>query len=42
MVDRIHEAVGAKGIAKLWRELSTTFGSVRIGEVDNREISKIH
>jgi len=42
VVDCVDEAVGAKGIAKLWCELSATLGSVRFGQVDDREISKIH
>ena len=42
MVDCVDEAVGAKGITKLWCELSTPFGSVRFGQVNDREISEIH
>jgi hypothetical protein len=36
MVDCIDEAVGMKGIAKLWCELSASLGSVRFGQVDDR------
>jgi len=42
MVDCVDEAVGAKGIAKLWCELDATLRSVGFGQVDDREISEIH
>ena len=42
MVDRVDEAVGAQGVAKLWCELSASFDSVSFREVDDCKISETH
>ena len=42
MVDCVDEAVGTKGIAKLWCELGTALGCVSFGQIDDREIGEIH
>ena len=42
MVDRVDEAVGAQGVAKLWCELGASFDSVSFREVDDCKISETH
>ena len=42
MVNCVYEAIGAKGIAKLWCELRASFRSVCFGQIDDDKISKVN
>ena len=42
MVDCVDEAVGTKGIAKLWCKLGAPLRRVCFGQIDDCEVSEIH